>query len=104
MVGNASAQRDALSIFERLGAAPAAELIRRKIRATGIGSLSHGPRPATQTNPQGLTPRQFEILLLLAEGLHNAEIADQLLTTPKTLSTISRQYWQNWKSTRAPRR
>ena len=27
----------------------------------------------------------MEILLLLAEGLHNSEIADQLSTTPKTV-------------------
>ena len=40
---------------------------------------------ATQANPYGLTPRQLEILLLLAEGLRNSEIADRLSTTPKTV-------------------
>ena len=40
-------------------------------------------RPATQDNPQDLTSRQLEILQLLAQGLHNPEIADRLSTTPQ---------------------
>ena len=82
--GDEPAQRAALAIFERLGAAPAAEMVRRQLRAAGVRGLPRGPRMATQKNPQGLTTRQLEILLLLAEGLHNTEIADRLSTTPKT--------------------
>lgn len=82
--GDEAAQRDALAIFERLGAAPAAEITRRRLRAAGVRGLPRGPRPATRANPHGLTPRQLEILLLLAEGLRNAEIAERLATTPKT--------------------
>jgi len=47
--------------------------------------LPRGPRQTTRANPQGLTSRQLEILLLLAEGLRNSEIADRLSTTPKTV-------------------
>jgi DNA-binding CsgD family transcriptional regulator/tetratricopeptide (TPR) repeat protein len=83
--GDESAQRAALAIFERLGAAPAAEIARGRLRAIGARGLPRGPRPATQANPAGLTPRQFEILLLLAEGLRNSEIAERLSTTPKTI-------------------
>jgi len=83
--GDEEAQRAALAIFERLGAAPAAEIARKRLRAAGVRGLPRGPRPATQANSVGLTPRQFEILLLLAEGLHNSEIADRLSTTPKTV-------------------
>jgi DNA-binding CsgD family transcriptional regulator len=83
--GDETAQRLALDIFERLGAAPAAEIARGRLRAAGVRGLPRGPRPATQANPAGLTPRQFEILLLLAEGLRNAEIAERLSTTPKTI-------------------
>jgi DNA-binding CsgD family transcriptional regulator len=83
--GDTAALREALTIFERLGATPAAEIARQRLRASGVRSLPRGPRPATQTNPAGLTPRQFEILLLLAEGLHNSEIAARLCTTPKTV-------------------
>jgi DNA-binding CsgD family transcriptional regulator/tetratricopeptide (TPR) repeat protein len=83
--GDEAAQREALAIFERLGAAGAAEIARRKLRQAGVRGLPRGPRPATLANPAGLTSRQFEILLLLAEGLHNSEIAERLSTTPKTV-------------------
>ncbi len=83
--GDEPAQRQALDIFERLGARPAAELARRRLRLAGVRSLPRGPRPTTQANPHGLTNRQLEILCLLAEGLRNAEIADRLSTTPKTV-------------------
>jgi DNA-binding CsgD family transcriptional regulator len=83
--GDEAAQRAALAIFERLGAHPAADFARRRLRAAGVRSLPRGPRPATRANPHGLTPRQLEIVLLLAEGLHNSEIADRLSTTTKTV-------------------
>jgi len=85
MDGDEAAQRNALAIFERLGARPAAETLRRQLRMAGARGLPRGPRPATQANPYGLTNRQLEILLLLAEGLRNPEIADRLSTTPKTI-------------------
>ena len=59
--GDEPAQRQALDIFERLGARPAAELVRRRLRLAGVRSLPRGPRPATQANPRGLTNRQLEI-------------------------------------------
>jgi DNA-binding NarL/FixJ family response regulator len=73
-----------------------AQVVRRSPQAQrllGVRSLPRGPRPATQANPQGLTPRQLEILLLLAEGLRNPEIADRLSTTPRRSSTMSRRCW-----------
>jgi DNA-binding CsgD family transcriptional regulator/tetratricopeptide (TPR) repeat protein len=85
MDGDEAAQRQALEIFERLGARPAAEIVRRQLRSAGVRGLPRGPRPMTQANPHGLTPRQLEILLLVAEGLRNPEIADRLSTTPKTV-------------------
>lgn len=83
--GDEAALRDALAVFERLGATPVAELARRRLRDTGARCVPRGPRLATQANPQGLTNRQLEVLLLLAEGLRNQEIADRLSTTPKTV-------------------
>jgi DNA-binding CsgD family transcriptional regulator len=84
MGGDETALLAALAILERLGAAPAAAIVRRQLRTAGVRGLPRGPRPATRANPLGLTNRQLEILGLLAEGLHNAEIADRLSTTPKT--------------------
>jgi DNA-binding CsgD family transcriptional regulator len=85
IAGDEAAQRTALGILEGMGAAPAAAMVRQRLLAAGVRGLPRGPRAATQANPHGLTPRQLEILLLLAEGLHNAEIAAQLSTTPKTV-------------------
>lgn len=85
MDGDETAQRAALEIFERLGAAPAVAIVRRRLRSVGVRGLPRGPRPTTQANPFGLTNRQFDVLRLLAEGLRNSEIADRLSTTPKTV-------------------
>jgi len=83
--GNEAAQRAALDILERLGAAPAAALVRRRLRTAGARGLPRAPRAETRANPRGLTPRQLEVLALLAEGLSNPEIADRLSTTLKTV-------------------
>jgi DNA-binding NarL/FixJ family response regulator len=83
--GDEAAQRTALEIFVQLGAAPAAEIVRQKLRALGVRGVPRGPRPATKQNPAGLTARQLEVLVLMAEGLQNAEIASRLSTSTKTV-------------------
>lgn len=83
--GDGPAQHAALAIFEGLGARPAAELVRRRLREQGVRGIARGPRATTRANPYGLTSRQLEILHLLAEGLRNAEIADRLSTSAKTV-------------------
>jgi len=83
--GDAEALRNALALFERLGAQPAVALVRRRLQQQGIGGIPRGPRTSTRTNQAGLTTRQWEVLELLAEGLSNAEIARRLFTSPKTV-------------------
>jgi DNA-binding CsgD family transcriptional regulator/tetratricopeptide (TPR) repeat protein len=83
--GDAEAMRNALALFEQLGAQPAMVLVRRRLRQQGIGGIPRGPRPSTRTNQAGLTIRQLEVLSLLAEGLSNAEIASRLFTSLKTV-------------------
>lgn len=83
--GDGEAQKAALLIFEQLGARPMAEQVRRKLRDAGIETLPRGPRAATRDNPFGLTNRQVEVLALLTENLTNAEIADRLHISPKTV-------------------
>jgi DNA-binding NarL/FixJ family response regulator len=68
-----------------LGAAPAATALRQTLHQAGVAGIPRGPRPATQQNPFGLTPRQMEVLLLLAEGLNNNEIAARLTISPRTV-------------------
>jgi len=83
--GDAEAMRNALALFEQLGAQPAMALVRRRLRQQGVGGIPRGPRPSTRTNQAGLTTRQLEVLRLMAEGLSNAEIASRLFTSPKTV-------------------
>jgi DNA-binding CsgD family transcriptional regulator len=78
-------QREALGIFEQLGAAPAAQMLRRKMRTTGVRSIPRGLRSSTRVNPLGLTRREAEILALLSQGLRNAGIAKQLFVSTKTV-------------------
>lgn len=83
--GDEAAQRQALAIFDRLGAAPAARKLRREMRASGLRAVPSAPRAARRNDPAGLTPRQSEVLGLLAEGLSNLEIADRLGASAKTV-------------------
>ena len=46
---------------------------------------TRGPRRATRENAAGLTPRETEVLELIAEGRRNAEIAQQLYLSRRTV-------------------
>lgn len=78
--------RRAHAAFLGLGAAPAALRVARRLRRMGVRGLARGPRPMTRANPARLTRRQGEILGLLAEGRTNAEIADRLFLSPRTVA------------------
>jgi DNA-binding CsgD family transcriptional regulator/tetratricopeptide (TPR) repeat protein len=80
-----AALREALRLFTGLGAAAAVRVTQQKMRRLGIRSIPVGPRQATRAHPQGLTPREQEILGLVAAGLTNAEIAAKLFISPKTV-------------------
>ena len=83
--GSETERREALTIFEQLGAAPAAQNLRRELRAQGVRGIPRGSRPTTRCNPYGLTKREAEILQLLSEGLRNAAIARRLFLSTKTV-------------------
>jgi DNA-binding NarL/FixJ family response regulator len=74
-----------LQTLDRLGAVAAASLVRRRLRERGVRHLSRGPRATTRANPGRLTDRQLEILTLLAAGRTNAEIADRLHLSRRTV-------------------
>jgi DNA-binding CsgD family transcriptional regulator len=75
----------ALGELDRLGASHAAARLRRRLRERGVQGVPRGPRPATRALPGGLTPRQHEVLALMAAGATNAEIAERLVVSPKTV-------------------
>jgi len=83
--GGESEKRAGLAILERLGAAPATQLVRLKLRAAGVKRVPRGPQTWTQSHPQGLTRRQAEALRLLVEGLRNSEIASRMFISRKTV-------------------
>lgn len=85
MDGDEAAQLAALEIFERLGAKPAIEKLKQKMRAQGMRGVPRGPRPATRENTVGLTAREMEVLANLVEGLSNNAIAKKLSLSTRTV-------------------
>jgi DNA-binding CsgD family transcriptional regulator/tetratricopeptide (TPR) repeat protein len=83
--GDEELLRVALDDLQRLGARPAAAIAASRLRKLGALKLPRGPRPATRVNAANLSPRQMEVLALLANGLRNREIAERLVLSERTV-------------------
>jgi DNA-binding CsgD family transcriptional regulator/tetratricopeptide (TPR) repeat protein len=75
---------EALRMLDGLGATAAAALVRARLRAMG-SRVPRGPQTATRANPGRLTQRQLAVLELVSEGMTNAEIADRLVVSVRTV-------------------
>jgi ATP/maltotriose-dependent transcriptional regulator MalT len=75
----------AFETFDRLRARPAADLARVRLRELGVSRIPRGAQSTTRENVLGLTERQAEVLTLIGEGLTNAEIAEKLVVSVRTV-------------------
>ena len=83
--GAEAQQREALEILERLGAAPASQALRKRMRAEGVRAVPRGLRVSTRSNRLGLTRREAEILTLVSQGMRNSAIAKRLFVSTRTV-------------------
>jgi DNA-binding CsgD family transcriptional regulator/tetratricopeptide (TPR) repeat protein len=83
--GDVEALRRGHATARELGARPLATLVARRLHQLGANGVPRGPRPSTRANPAHLTARELEVLSLVAEGLRNAEIADRIVVSRRTV-------------------
>ena len=83
--GDGEHQKQALIMLDELGASAVHEMLKLKLKLMGVKNIPRGPRESTRSNPAQLTNRHIDVLVLLKEGLQNAEIADKLFISAKTV-------------------
>ncbi len=83
--GESDSIRRAFEIFTELGSVPAAANVRRLLADRGERVAVRRPRGTTLAHPAGLTAREAEVLDLLTDGLTNADIAERLFLSTRTV-------------------
>ena len=78
------AAREAVDILDRIGAPAVREALLRTRHANGL-PVPRGPRTANRSHDAQLTPRELEVLALVAGGLSNADVSRKLYISEKTV-------------------
>src|SRR5499427_7207276 len=76
--------QECLEILDGLGVPAVRHAVLRDRHVRGL-VVPRGPRAARRASPAGLTAREAEVLQLLTEGLSNAEVAERLFLSEKTV-------------------
>ncbi len=83
--GDESPTNEAIHTIEALGATAFARRCRDVLRLKGVKGIARGPRASTAAHPAGLTQREAQVLILMAQGLTNGEIAARIVRSAKTV-------------------
>jgi len=78
----------ALAQLAALGGTATTERLHALLRSRGLrapDAAIRGPRATTAAHPAGLTQREAQVLVLMAQGLTNGEIAARLVRSAKTV-------------------
>lgn len=76
--------RSAMEWLRAQGAAAVVPRVASRLQELGFAAI-RGPRAATSANPAGLTARELQVLTLLTDGLSNAQIAERLVVSARTV-------------------
>jgi len=94
--------RDALAFFESIGAARLAGACKKLMRAAGVPAPRAGRGTAVVPEPlaaRGVTSREMDVLVLVAQGLSNVEIAQRLFLSPRTVETHTKSLMRRTETT-----
>ncbi|MEO8107010.1 MAG: AAA family ATPase [Actinomycetes bacterium] len=83
--GDPDSMREAVRQLDALGATATSARARALMRRQGIAAIPRGSRTSTKDDPLGLTSREREVLTLVCDGASNAQIAENLVISAKTV-------------------
>ena len=79
--------REALNVYEQVGARRPAARALASMRALGIGRKRRGAHKRPETGWESLTPSELEVVRLAAGGLTNPQIGQRLFISRRTVQT-----------------